>query len=40
MKITLSEKSKAAIEKYNILIMLIVFIVASIIATEGKWLTP
>lgn len=40
MKITLSEKSKAAIEKYNILIMLIAFIVASIIATEGKWLTP
>jgi ribose/xylose/arabinose/galactoside ABC-type transport system permease subunit len=35
----LSEKLKRFIEEYNILIMLIIFIIASTIATNGQWLT-
>ena len=40
MKLPLSEKSKRFIEEYNILIMLILFLIASIVATNGQWLAP
>lgn len=39
MKITLSERMKSFIEDYNIMIMFLIFLAATIIATQGKWLT-
>lgn len=40
MKITLDERWKTFTQEYSILIMLIIFLLASIIATQGKWLSP
>jgi ribose/xylose/arabinose/galactoside ABC-type transport system permease subunit len=40
LKLPLSEKSKRFIEEYNILIMLILFLIATTFATNGQWLAP
>lgn len=38
--ITLSERTKAFIEEYNIMLMFVIFLAATIVATQGKWLSP
>jgi ribose transport system permease protein len=40
MKIALSERAKSTVEEYNIMIMFLIFLGGTIVATHGTWLAP